>query len=206
MSNNQPVTKPGAVVSDEEVARVMAERAKRQKEAQAKQNKASEVAASTQAPQPEAKPQNINAATAANVLQQNAPQPGQYLHIPEGRKVELRYGDRIITVSELDPEQILDFFGAGDPTSGGDIVGAILAIAPKAITGIEPKELLKLKPSQLQVIWEQFKAVNQVFLAVAAAIGLEAAVHRIIEVGASAIAKELESSLQSSFAMAIKKP
>jgi hypothetical protein len=66
-----------------------------------------------------------------------------------------------------------------------------------------PEELLELAPSELELLWEAWKEVNQVFLKTSAAVGISGLLARVAEEAKNSITKALTVSLSSSWPTAI---
>jgi hypothetical protein len=107
--------------------------------------------------------------------------------------------DKTILVNELTVRQIIDLMSSEDGEElGATDLGALrkhfeAKLLPIA-TNLTMEELLKMAPSEIQTVYENFKEVNQSFFDLARAAGLESVFNSLKQ----AITKDFGNLLVSS--------
>lgn len=90
------------------------------------------------------------------------------------RKIKIRkIDDKEITVKELKVKDIREILNIGE-TLGNDILKDIERLLPFA-ADIKPEDLGEMAPSEIKLLWEDFKEVNADFLAVVERLGIATA-------------------------------
>jgi len=88
------------------------------------------------------------------------------------RKIKIiKIDDREITVKELRVKDVREILLIGEGLEDGDILKNIEKLLPYA-ADIKPEELECMAPSEIKMLWEGFKEVNAVFLAVIERLGI----------------------------------
>jgi hypothetical protein len=82
----------------------------------------------------------------------------------------IKIDDKEITVKELRAKDVRKILSIGE-TLGEDILKDIERLLPLAFD-IKPDEFEELAPSEIQLLWDAFKEVNAIFLAVIGRLGI----------------------------------